>query len=232
MSDNQETVGQEPQVTNDTVDDASIQGDDTSGQTPAPEADTAPETFDREYVEKLRKESGNYRTKAKELEDAVAAAKADSDALVQQIGKAFGFVTDDESEQSDANKIVEQLTSERDSLQSRLRNQSERIALTDAAKTHGADTDILIPYLKGTGALDDIDPAADDYADQVSNVVQDAVASNPKLAAQAADKRSGVDTTNTNTETVRKLSREDLSRLASEGKWDEINKAAADGRIA
>ena len=55
-------------------------------QTQAPEANTeaapaptpAPETFDREYVEKLRKEAATYRTQAKELEDAKQAAEAEA----------------------------------------------------------------------------------------------------------------------------------------------------------
>lgn len=51
--------------------------------TDAPEAttttDTAPETFDREYVEKLRKENASYRTKAKEAQEAAEKAKTDAE---------------------------------------------------------------------------------------------------------------------------------------------------------
>lgn len=47
--------------------------------TAAPEATTTPnteqETFDREYVEKLRRENAAYRTKAKEAQEAAEAAK-------------------------------------------------------------------------------------------------------------------------------------------------------------
>lgn len=37
------------------------------------------ETFDREYVERLRKENANYRTKAKQAEEAAAKAKIDAE---------------------------------------------------------------------------------------------------------------------------------------------------------
>ncbi|MGP6175435.1 hypothetical protein [Corynebacterium sp. A21] len=232
MSEPQETNGQEPQVTTEPAAavDQSTAVTASAEQVATPEVgDQQSETFDREYVEKLRSENAAARIKAKEHADAVTAAKADSDALVQQIGKAFGFIKDEDTEQADANKIVEQLTSERDSLQTRLRNQSEKIALTDAAKAHGADLDILLPYLKGKGLLADLDPNADDYADQVSQVVQAEVTSTPKLAAQAAERRSGVDPTNTNTEqSGAPITIGDLEKMTSE----EIVAADKAGKLA
>ena len=53
---------------------------DTPETTTAPEAVTEPtteqvETFDREYVEKLRKENASYRQKAKKAEEAAEAAR-------------------------------------------------------------------------------------------------------------------------------------------------------------
>ena len=53
--------------------------------TDAPKATTdtqtteQPETFDREYVEKLRKENASYRTKAKEAQEAAEKAKTDAE---------------------------------------------------------------------------------------------------------------------------------------------------------
>lgn len=43
--------------------------------TPTQPQDAPVETFEREYVEKLRKENASYRTRAKDAEDALAAAK-------------------------------------------------------------------------------------------------------------------------------------------------------------
>lgn len=59
MSENT-TEGQEPQDSTTTP----LEGDTTEGQ----EHD-APETFDRAYVEELRRESANYRTRAKTADD-------------------------------------------------------------------------------------------------------------------------------------------------------------------
>jgi hypothetical protein len=46
------------------------------GQEPSTTAPEAPETFDREYVEKLRNEAAKYRTLAKERADAMKTAEA------------------------------------------------------------------------------------------------------------------------------------------------------------
>lgn len=59
------------------------------GQEPEP----SPETFDREYVEKLRKEAATYRTKLKELEPIAQKAKELEDA-----------------QKSEAEKMTERLT--------------------------------------------------------------------------------------------------------------------------
>lgn len=234
MSEQQQAQGQEP-----TAEHAHDNTEQQAQQQPAPDttpevdqdAQQQPETFDREYVEKLRKEAAANRTRAKEHEEAVAAAQAEKDELIREFGKRLGFIKDEDTEQADAQALMEQLTAERDAKAKELADLRSELALKDAATAVNADTDLLIPYLRGTGALADLDPAADDYNAQVADVVKQAVESNPKLATQAVPRSSSVDSTNPNP-AGRKLTQDDLARLYAEGKYEEINKAAASGLIS
>ncbi|GAA4176557.1 hypothetical protein [Gryllotalpicola koreensis] len=139
----------------------------------------------RDENAKLR--TGNKDAAQKAIDDAVAKARADAAAeQAQTIGKALGLIKDDEP--ADPSKLIEQLTQERDSIKTErdaLAKQraarTEEDAIRAAAKTHGADLDLVTPYLKGTGALTALDQNADDYAEQVSALVKATVDKNPKL---------------------------------------------------
>lgn len=165
----------------------------TTPADPAPADDSSePQTFTPEYVEKLRRENAKLRVDNKDavqkaIDDAVAKAKADAAAeQAQTIGKALGLIKDDET--ADPNKLIETLTAERDSIKTErdeLAKQraarTEEDAVRAAAEVHGADLNLVTPYLKGTGALTDLDQTADDYTDQVSALVKATVEKNPKL---------------------------------------------------
>lgn len=230
--------GQEPTTTPDAQQQANPEP-----QAPAPTPEVDPNaqqgTFDREYVEKIRKEAASHRTKAKEYEDAVAAAQAEKDDLINKIGKAFGFVKDDETEQADAGALVEQVTAERDTLQQELKSLRQENALSKALNSVTidgqpvqVDPTLTLAVVKGNGALNDLDPGSDDYASQVEQIVSETVKAHPQLRAQVAPRSSGTAPTPTDNTDGKKLTADDLTRLSQEGKWDEINKAAAEGRIA
>ncbi|NKS29218.1 hypothetical protein GS534_00545 [Rhodococcus hoagii] len=165
---------------------------------PEPEAATA-KTYSEDYVRKLRKENADARVKGTE-----AAKKAAEDAeraLTERLGKALGFVKEDDP--VDPAKLLEQaaqreeeIARERDASTAKLRAYEVKDALTTAASKHDGDTAILIPYLKGEGLLDNLDPTADDFASQVDALVSKAVTNNPKLKkepVQVAAPRSGGD---------------------------------------
>lgn len=196
------------------------------------------DTFDRKYVEDLRNEAAANRKRAKEHEAAVAAAQAEKDELINKIGKAFGFVKDEDDQQADASALVEQVTAERDTLQQELRSLRQENALSRALNSVQVDGQpvqvdptLTLEVVKGTGALDDLDPTDDDYSAQVVEKVTAVVKERPQLRAQAAPRSSGNAPTPTNNSDS-KLTQDDLARLYAEGKWDEINKAVSEGRIA
>ena len=197
------------------------------------------DTFDRKYVEELRNEAAANRTKAKEHEAAVAAAQAEKDDLINKIGKAFGFVKDEDDQQADASALVEQVTAERDTLQQELRSLRQENALSKALNSVQidgqpvqVDPTLTLAVIKGNGSLNDLDPGSDDYASQVEQIVSETVKAHPQLRAQVAPRSSGTAPTPTDNTDGKKLTADDLNRLSQEGKWDEINKAAAEGRIA
>ncbi len=164
------------------------------------------ETFDKAYVEKLRREAQKLRAKAKEDAEKASkeAAEAAEKALTERLGKALGLIQDDTP--VDPQELIAQAAErEAQALEreakaaAKLRAYELEKALTNAANKVDGDLDILTPYLRGTGALDALDPDADDYLDQVSAVVAAAVEQNPKLkkvAPVAAPARSGGDISN------------------------------------
>lgn len=191
------------------------------------------DTFDRKYVEELRNEAAANRTKAKENEAAVAAAQAEKDDLINKIGKAFGFVKDEDDQQADASALVEQVTAERDTLQQELRSLRQENALSKALNSVQidgqpvqVDPTLTLEVVKGTGVLDDLDPTDDDYSAQVVEKVTAVVKERPQLRAQAAPRSSGQAPTPTDNADKR-LTMEDVNKMSSR----EVYEAQKAGKL-
>ncbi|TDP29768.1 hypothetical protein [Nocardia ignorata] len=183
----------------------SVQATETT--TPAADTEPAPEkpakTYDEAYVKKLREEAAANRVKGDEkAKQAAQEAAAEAQrTLTEQIARTLGLIKDDTPpDPADLLKQAQdretQLAAERDSVAKELRALRIEKALNDAAEKCDGDTSILAPYLAGTGALNKLDLAADDFASQMEAIVAAAVESNPKLkktTAQVAAPRSGGD---------------------------------------
>jgi len=219
-TDTQETVATEPVETPANVIDGADQtveteattepapaGDETQTQAPA---DGEDRVYTKAEVKKFKDEAQKLRARLKE-ETAAAAEKASKEAaeaaekaLTERLGKALGLIQYDTP--VDPQELIAQAAErEAQALEreakaaAKLRAYELEKALTNAANKVDGDLDILTPYLRGTGALDALDPDADDYLDQVSAVVAAAVEANPKLkkaAPVAAPSRSGGDISN------------------------------------
>lgn len=206
---------------------ATVTPNDVAANTqPETSGETAQETFDREYVEKLRKEAAQYRTKAKEVEEAKA---GELDAFKQEMAKALGLVEDTQDPKAlldAATQREQEAATERDKLAQEL-NQFRQQNAVQAAAPQGVDTDLLNAVLSANKALDQLDPTADDYAQQVNAAVNAVIEKHPSLRTQAVPHASGVDPTNTNTGAQKTLTREDLNDMSAE----DINKAVREGRL-
>ncbi|MGO2113095.1 MAG: hypothetical protein ACTH31_15935 [Pseudoclavibacter sp.] len=145
-----------------------------AGLTPTPgenEADSGAQedSFPRSYVEGLRRENANYRTRADQA--ATEAAEQARAELAQQIGQALGLV---ENEETDVQQLLEQATRDRDSTTASLREQAAENTVLRRAGADGLtldDADRLLDSRRFRAALDDLDTNAPDFADQVSALI-------------------------------------------------------------
>ncbi|NKR94322.1 hypothetical protein GS504_15655 [Rhodococcus hoagii] len=217
-------------------DGAGTNNDSGSGGTPASEqqggGNNEPKTFDQEYVSGLRNENASWRTKHHDEKAAREKAETDLQTLVQSLGKHLGFVKDE----TDPDKIIEQLTAERDQTASerdadraRLRDYELNAAVGTAAKKHGGDPDALLDSTRVKAKLTKLDPTADDYASQVDAVVSEAITANAKFKAGPVPPSSSTGDTSQGTgEQPDQLTREQLAKLSPSARL----KAVREGRAA
>lgn len=203
--------------------------------------DALPEWAQKE-IRDLRKESGSYRTKAKEQEQTAQQLAEQKDAerqeLVQQIAKTLGLVEDQaddpEALVKAATEREQQAAAERDKMREQLVNYRRKDAVNNVVgKLDGkVDTALLNAVLAQDPEFTALDVDSDDYGSQVEAIVTSKIEAHPSIVQATTPNASGVDTSTTNTGTAKKLSQDDLARLYAEGKYEEINKAVSEGRIA
>ncbi len=196
-------TGDAPPADDDAMQDTGAEGpgatedvDNGSADTDAPEADA--DTADGDQAPKgsqaddpklraARNDAANHRTRAKK-------AETDLDAFKQQVGKLFGFVSDEDA--GDPKKLTTQLESAvKDANDARVELAVYRKAGKDV------DADALLDSRTFAAAISKLDPASDDFADQVSAEITNAVDKDPgKFRVSATGeppkppKRSGADT--------------------------------------
>ena len=168
-------------------------------------------------IRKAREEAAKYRTRAKDTAEEVAAkAKAEREELIQTLGRQLGLVED---ETNDPDKLLtaaqeqaQAAAKERDTLAQQLADYRRKDAVNGAlAKVDGTvDTALLQAVLASDNAYQQLDINADDFQDQVSNIITQTIESHPSLV-QATHKASGVDTSNTRSGAAKPLTREDLA---------------------
>lgn len=192
---------------------------------PEPQPDTVEQdTFDREYVEKLRKEAADYRTKRKEEADRANQLETKMNAIIDGLK---GLTGDKDVEQT-PEQVIEALTAERDQAAQQLAQMRTDQALTAAATQAGADAELLTLVLRGKGALTNLDPNGDDFTAQVAALVDAEVAANPKLrATPAVPQSSGSTPEDTTSPRTGQLTRADMANMTPR----EINEAVAAGRF-
>ncbi|MFE9323517.1 hypothetical protein ACIHDR_45460 [Nocardia sp. NPDC052278] len=104
------------------------------------------------------------------------------------IGRALGLVAD---ENTDPEQVIAELTDRASASDRKLRDYRIKDAIASAADTHHGDYKLLVPYLRGLGVLDELDPDTTDFTIRVATLVADAITTNPKLANTPPVARSG-----------------------------------------
>ena len=185
-------------------------------------------------IRKAREEAAKYRTRAKDTaEEVEAKAKAEREAFVQKLGKELGLIEDTSNDPEKlltaAQEQAQAAAKERDELAQQLANYRRKDAVGNAlSKVDGTvDTALLNAVLASDNAYNSLDINADDFQDQVSQIIANTIESHPSLV-QATHKASGVDTSNTQRGAAKPLTREDLAGMTA----SEINEAVKNGQLS
>ncbi|MFF9197333.1 hypothetical protein ACF09L_19205 [Streptomyces sp. NPDC014779] len=162
-----------------------------------------PRMYDAAYVDGLRKEAAQWRTKLRESEQA---QEARFTGLMDQL-KAAGIKLGDKP---DAEALQASLTA----AQSERRDALLRAALYETASEHGANPAALRDSVSFLDSIREIDPT--DSAALVA-AAKAALAANPSLsAAPAGPARGGADLSGGGGNEPRQLTEDDLSRMTPE----------------
>lgn len=174
---------------------------------------------------KLKDENGDRRIKAKQAEE-----QADT---LKKLAQVLGFEpSDDDPEEQikQAKQAAQEREKERDTLQAELDQMRQDTALRKLAKENGADPDILVPFLRGSGNLPKW--GSDEWDSKAGELVTNTLNTFPQFkAGGTAPRTSGTPAPTNNDDDGQILTADDLNRLYAQGKFEEINKAVKEGRV-
>jgi hypothetical protein len=124
-------------------------------------------------IQRANKEAAKFRVEKKETEEKY-------DSLIQNLGKALGFVEEDNANNAEAlAEKVEKLQSENTSLKLMQ-------AFGNVVKTEGADEELTWSYLMAKGQLSELDVDDTELSSKLAELVKVAIESKPALAASEA----------------------------------------------
>jgi len=136
-------------------------------------------------IARLRRENASSRTNAK-----ATAAQEARDALVQDLGKALGLVTDGQGTPT-AEQLAEQVTA----AQKQAQQSAVELAVYRTAAQHGGNPAALTDSRTFLAKVATLDPTAEDFTTKVIAAAQAAVTENPTLKAAPVAAASSVDHT-------------------------------------
>lgn len=192
---------------------------------PEPKADAAPTKATNPWedpaaakaeIEKLRRENASDRTNSK-----TKAADEARKELAQTIGKALGLVTD---EPVDPAELTKQLTA----TQAQAKQAALELAIFKSAPD-ALTAAALLDSRTFLAKVADLDPS-DDAA--IAAVVVDAVANIPALGKRVPAPNPAQGSSASGASSVAQLSEADVKRLYAEKRYDEIETARQEGRLA
>lgn len=190
-------------------------------------------TWAQSLIKDLRDENGKHRNKAKTAAEEAAQREKElatqaRDQLVNDLAKALGIGGEDEQDPQALLDAANEKTAEQqkriDELLNQVNSYKRDQAIDKAIGNRNVNKKLLKAVLASDNALTDLDVTDDNFADQVSEAVNDAIKNTPELV-QATPGKSGIDPTNTKND--QPITREDLTSMSAE----DINKAVRDGRL-
>jgi len=124
-------------------------------------------------IQRANKEAAKFRVEKKETEEKY-------DALIQNLGKALGFVEEENANNADA------LADKVEQLQAENRSLKLMQAFNNVVKTEGADDELTWSYLMAKGQLGELDVEDTELSSKLAELVKDAIKSKPALKAAEA----------------------------------------------
>ena len=177
------------------------------------------ENFDVEKeLKKLRKESAARRTSLRDEEKKNAELTSKYNSLNSKFEEMRGFLAklSGAEEEATPEQLIESYKDKLEAQQQENRQLRETTALNAAVSKAKGDPALIVPYLRGSNALANLDPSADNYTSQVEELVQETVDANPKLRAQAAPVSSGNTSNPTDNSGPKKYTVDDLDDMSAE----------------
>lgn len=215
----QSTEVSEGEATANETQEAPRQQDDnptTEAQRQANESDQGDFDVEKE-LRKLRKESAARRTSLRDEEKKNAELSSKYSELNSKFEEMRGFLAklSGVEEEATPEEVINSYKEKLEAQEQENRQLRETTALNAAVSKAKGDPALIIPYLRGSNALANLDPSAENYTSQVEELVQETVDANPKLRAQAAPVSSGNTSNPTDNSGPRKYTLEDLDDMSA-----------------
>jgi hypothetical protein len=145
-------------------------------QTPAGDEGTNEDTDAR--VKRANGEAAKYRTELRDAQAKLEQATTAQQTMLDNIAKALGLKAD---EGADPATQVTELTGTVESLTTRNAQLEAELLVHTIAPEHDGNATALLDSRTFAAKLHGLDPAADDYRDQVAAAIKDAVETHPTL---------------------------------------------------
>lgn len=188
----------------------------TEAQQQANESDQGNFDVEKE-LRKLRKESAARRTSLRDEEKKNAELSSKYSELNSKFEEMRGFLAklSGVEEEATPEEVINSYKEKLEAQEQENRQLRETTALNAAVSKAKGDPALIVPYLRGSNALANLDPSAENYTSQVEELVQETVDANPKLRAQAAPVSSGNTSNPTDNSGPRKYTLEDLEDMSA-----------------
>ena len=180
-------------------------------------------------LRKLRKESAARRTSLRDEEKKNAELSSKYSELNSKFEEMRAFLAklSGIEEEATPEEVINSYKEKLEAQEQENRQLRETTALNTAVSKAKGDPALIIPYLRGSNALANLDPSAENYTSQVEELVQETVDANPKLRAQAAPVSSGNTSNPTDNSGPRKYTLEDLEDMSA----NEIYELTQQGKL-
>lgn len=182
-------------------------------------------------LDRLR--SDNRKLKDEAAERRVTAKQAqEQNEQLRKVAQALGLETQDEDPEAllkTAREQAEENKREADKLRAELDRMRETDELRRIAREQGADPELVVPFLVGSGQLPKW--GEDDYSDQTTELVKATLERHPAFSGHKVPHSSGQAPTPVKRDGEAKLTQEDIQRLVAQGDYKAVNDAVASGRL-